>query len=150
MAEQTSGRPAEAKAEKAPYVRTKVRTRNPAKGVYRTLNGEFEIRQSEKAGQWDLFRKDGEKWVGLNRELKGWDNALTFIVEAGLATVEALNTAPAKPKPAAPAKAEAKPVPTEAKEPSERRSGATGPAPRKTRGPGEAIHVRKTRAQRVG
>jgi hypothetical protein len=128
---------------KAPYVRTAIKTRNPEKGRYDTLNRQFSIRASEKAGHWDLYHLDER----VEATIKGWDASLNRIVELGLAKVSDLNTEP--PKPAAPAKAKAA-DPTPEKDESDRRSGATGPAPRKTRGPGEAIHTRKSRAAKVG
>jgi hypothetical protein len=106
------------------YVRTKVKARNPEKGVYRTLDGSHEIRQADKKGCWDVYRLlDGgaQKIAG---EVKGYDRALDHILEEPGVTLEALNTPPAKPKPEA--KPEAKAEQTE----SDRRSGATGPAPK--------------------
>jgi len=134
-------KPAEAKA---PYQRTKIRTRNPEKGVYRTLDGSFEIRQAEKAGCWDLFKGDAL----VEATIKGWDRALDAIIERHGGNLEALNTPPAKP--AAPAKAKAADPTPEAKEPRDRRSGATGPAPRKIRVPGVAVHSRTWAAAKVG
>jgi hypothetical protein len=150
MAEQTSGRPAEAKAPKAEYKRTQVKTRNPRPGVYRTLDGNWEIERVDGSKKWSVFqvatdeqgRPTGERDLA-RKDAGSWDEALEVVRELSPRSLEELNTRP--PKPAAPAKAE-----PEAKEPSERRSGATGPAPRKTRGPGETIHTRKTRAAKVG
>jgi hypothetical protein len=62
------------------YTRTKVRTSNPSRGTYRTLNGSFEIRASAKKGQWDLYRRQGEEWVLLQAEAGKYDAALTRIL----------------------------------------------------------------------
>jgi hypothetical protein len=134
----------EAKSAKAPYVRTKVRTTNPAKGVYRTLDGQFEIRANGKA--WDLYRIAGSDEMLVEAGIKGWDRALDRALAVDGAELEALNTRP--PKPAASAKAEAKP---EAKEEgvNARRTGSTG-APRKTRPATEGVHVKRSRAVKVG
>src|SRR6266536_4840308 len=145
MADQTSGKPTEAKPERKPYVRTKVRTTNPAKGVYRTLDGNWEIERVDGSKKWSVFQvatDDSGKPTGerdlARKDAGSWDKALNVILEISPRSLDELNTRPAKPK------AEAKPVPTEAKEEgvSGRRSGATGKAPRKTRGPGETVHTR--------
>ncbi len=136
-------KPKAEKPAKAPYVRTAIRTRNPEKGVYRTLNGEFSIRQSEKAGCWDLYRGDAL----VEATIKGWDASLNRIVELGLAKVADLNAEPKKP--AAPEAKAADPPKAEEEKP-DRRSGATGQAPKKTRPASEGVHVRRSRAQKVG
>jgi hypothetical protein len=107
---------------------------------------------SEKKGCWDVQQVLGDQVETFATDVKGWDRALDRILEEPGITLEALNTEPKKP--AAP-KAEAKkqdPPKVEAEEPgvNERRSGATGRAPRKTRGPGETIHTRRSRTQKVG
>jgi hypothetical protein len=136
----------EAKPAKAPYVRTSIKTRNPEKGVYRSLNGEFEIRAGSKAGTWDLFRIAGQDEMLVEAGIKGWDRAFDRALAVDGVTLEGLNTRP--PKPAAPAKAEAKP---EAKEEgvNARRTGSTG-TPRKTRPATEGVHVKRSRAVKVG
>src|SRR6266542_2061346 len=144
MAEQTSGRPAAAKAPKAEYKRTQVKTRNPRPGVYRTLDGNWEIERVDGSKKWSVFqvatdeagKPTGERDLA-RKDAGTWDEALNVVLEISPRSLEELNTEPKRP--AAPAKADPTP---EAKEPSERRSGATGPAPRKTRGPGETIHTR--------
>jgi hypothetical protein len=147
---------AEQKPAKAPYVRTQVKTRNPKPGVYTTLDGNWEIERVDGSKKWSVFqvatdeagKPTGERDLA-RKDAGTWDEALNVVRELSPRSLEELNTPPAKP--AAPAKAKADPTP-EAKEQgtSERRSGATGPAPRKTRGPGETIHTRKTRAAKVG
>src|SRR6266496_1095161 len=110
MAEQTSGRPAEAKAPKAEYKRTQVKTRNPRPGVYRTLDGNWEIERVDGSKKWSVFQ------VATDEAGKPTGERDLARKEAGV---------------------------------NERRPGATG-TPRKTRGPGETIHTRKTRAAKVG
>ena len=73
-----------------------------------TLNRAFEIRRAEQPGRWDLYQ--GDRLV--EAQIKGWDAALTRIAEQGLATVEELNTRPAKSQtdsPGAQSAVEAKP-----------------------------------------
>ena len=112
-------------ADSSNYQRTQVKTTRPATGVYQTLSGEFQIRQSpEKQGHWDLYRRDGDGWVEVARTIKGSDAALTLIVERGLSDLTTLNTPPEKPKPPKPQGPKAV-----KDEPADRRSGATGPAP---------------------
>ena len=79
------------------YERTKLKARNPEKGVYRTLDRQFEIRQADKPGHWSVFRlvEGGAQQVAAN--VKGYDRALDRILEEPGVTREALNTAPAKP-----------------------------------------------------
>jgi hypothetical protein len=79
------------------YERTKVKARNPEKGVYRTLDGSHEIRQADKPGQWSVFRllDGGAQQVAAN--VKGYDRALDRILEEPGVTLETLNTPPAKP-----------------------------------------------------
>jgi hypothetical protein len=103
------------------YERTKVRATNPAKGVYRTLDGRFEIRQAEKAGTWDVFQLLAGGAQRVASAVKGYDRALDRILEEPGIELEALNTRPAKPKAEAP-KVE--------KDETDRRSGATGEAPK--------------------
>jgi hypothetical protein len=103
------------------YVRTQVRTKNPSKGVYRTLDESHEIRQADKKGHWDVYRVVGGGAQRIAAEVKGSDRALDRILEEPGVELDALNTPPAKPKPEAKAEPE-----------SDRRSGATGPAPRAT------------------
>jgi len=106
------------------YTRTKVRTTNPAKGVYRTLDGRFEIRAAEGKGHWDVSRVvvgGAEKIAG---PIRGYDAALNRVLEEPGVELAALNVRPPKPKP------EAKVEQTEA----DRRSSATGPAPAKPKG----------------
>ncbi len=158
MAEQTSGRPAEAKAPKAEYKRTQVKTRNPRPGVYRTLDGNWEIERVDGSKKWSVFqvatdeagKPTGERDLA-RKDAGTWDEALNVVLEISPRSLEELNTEPKRP--AAPAKAKAGPTEAkpEAKEEgvNERRTGATG-TPRKTRGPGETIHTRKTRAAKVG
>jgi hypothetical protein len=121
-----------------PAERTAVKTRRIAPGHYASLNGQVRVQRQED-GTWTLFHLEEVVQGGF----KTSDEGLTAAVQAHGFKLEELNTRP----PAA-----AKPAPTkpEAKESGERRSGATGPAPKKTRGPGETIHTRKTRAQKVG
>ena len=101
------------------YVRTQVKARNPQRGVYRTLDGRYEIRRGEK-GKWDVYQVDGNQRIAEG--VKGYDAALNRILEEPGVTLDALNTAPPKPQPP---KAEAKAEQGE----TDRRSGATGPAP---------------------
>ena len=103
------------------YVRTKVRARNPEKGVYRTLDGSHEIRQADKKGCWDVYRLVEGGAQRIASEVRGYDAALNRVLEEPGVSLEQLNTAPAKPKPEAP-KVE--------KGESDRRSGATGEAPK--------------------
>jgi hypothetical protein len=103
------------------YQRTQVRTRNPQPGVYRSLDGKFEIRKAGKKGCWDVYKRLDGGAEKIASDVRGYDKALDTIVEQGHATVEQLNSPPAKPKPEA--------VKVEQPE-SERRSGATGPAPK--------------------
>lgn len=131
-----------------------MKTRNPKPGVYRTLDGSWEIERVDGSKKWSVFqvatdeagKPTGERDLA-RKDAGTWDDALNMVLEICPRSLEELNTPPAKPKPAAPAKAE---CPTEAPEGgvSERRSGATGSAPRKTRGL-ETIHTRKTRAAKV-
>jgi hypothetical protein len=143
-------------AERKPYVRTQVKTTNPKPGLYRTLDGNWEIERVDGSKRWSVFqvstdeagKPTGERDLA-RKDAGSWDEALNVVLELSPRSLDELNTRP--PKPAAPAKA----VPTKpAEKPeegvSERRSGATGAAPRKTRGPGETIHTRKTRASKVG
>ena len=81
------------------YVRTQVRTTNPAKGVYRTLNGCFEIRAAERKGHWDVFRLVGGGAERIAGEVRGYDRALDSLLALDGVTLEALNTRPAKAKP---------------------------------------------------
>jgi hypothetical protein len=150
---------AEQKPAKVEYKRTQVKTRNPRPGVYRTLNQSWEIERVDGSKKWSVFQlgktPDGKGPTGERdlaiQDAGTWDEALTAIVEKLGQPVEELNREPAKPKPAAPAKAKTE-GPTEAPEEgvSERRSGATGKPPRKTRSATETIHTRRTRAQKVG
>ena len=110
-------------SEATSYVRTKVRTTNPSRGVYRTLDGAFEIRAAEKKGHWDLYRLVEGGAQRIAAEVKGYDAALNRALQEPGVTLEQLNTRP--PKPEAP-KVEVKVEHTE----SDRRSGATGPAPK--------------------
>jgi hypothetical protein len=117
MAEQTSGTPAEAKAPKAEYKRTQVKTRNPRPGVYTTLNQSWEIERVDGSKRWSVFQlgKDetgkltGERDLAI-QDAGTWDEALTAIVEKLGQSVEALNTAPAKPKEEAPKQDPPKPA----------------------------------------
>ena len=106
------------------YVRTKVRARNPERGVYRTLDQRFEIRAAEKAGMWDVYRLlDGGR-QRFAAEVKGYDRALDRVLEEPGVELEALNTPPvkAKPEPEAPQATtpavEAKPKRQRRKEPA--------------------------------
>jgi hypothetical protein len=156
MAEQAKPQ-AEQKPAKAPYERTQVKTRNPRPGVYRTLNQSWEIERVDGSKKWSVFQlgkaPDGKGLTGERdlaiRDAGTWDEALSLIVTRLGQPVEELNREPKKPAKAA---KPADPPKREAPEPgvSERRSGATGQAPKKTRGPGETVHVRRSRAQKVG
>src|SRR6266702_7940845 len=137
MAEQTSGRPAEAKAPKAEDKRTQVKTRNPRPGVYRTLDGNWEIERVDGSKKWSVFqvatdeagKPTGERDLA-RKDAGTWDEALNVVLELSPRSLDELNTPPKKP--AAP-KAKAADPPKVEKDSSDRRSGATGPAPRKTR-----------------
>jgi len=103
------------------YTRTKVRTTNPSRGTYRTLDQRFEIRAAEKKGHWDVYRLVGGGAEKIAGPVKGYDAALNRILEEPGVGLEQLNTRPPKPKPETP-----KVDVSEA----DRRSGATGPAPK--------------------
>src|SRR5215204_5835259 len=108
-------------SEATSYVRTKVRTTNPSRGVYRTLDGAFEIRAAEKKGHWDLYRLVEGGAQRIAAEVKGYDRALDRVLEEPGIELEQLNTRPPKPD-----KPEAKVEQDE----TDRRSGATGAAPK--------------------
>jgi hypothetical protein len=124
------------RVERKPAERTAVKTRRIAPGHYASLNGQVRVQRQED-GTWTLFHLEEVVQGGF----KTSDEGLTAAVQAHGHKLDELNTRPAKPK--------ADPPKAEAKEAGERRSGATGPALKKTRGPGETVHVRKTRASKV-
>jgi hypothetical protein len=118
------------------YVRTKVRAKNPSRGVYRTLDGLHEIRMAAKKGTWDVFRLVDGGARRIEAGVKGYDRALDRILEEPGVTLAALNTAPARveqPKVEAP-KVE--------RDETDRRSGATGEAP-KSQPKGGRPHVNR-------
>lgn len=80
------------------YVRTQVRTKNPAKGVYRTLGGSYEIRQAERKGCWDVYRLLDGGAQKIASEVRGYDAALNRVLEEPGVELEALNAPPAKAK----------------------------------------------------
>jgi hypothetical protein len=100
-------------SEASAYVRTQVRATNPEKGVYRTLDGRFEIRAAAKKGQWDLYRLEDGNWVLVQAEAGKYDAALTRILAEPGVSLEQLNTRPkppAKPKPEPKPEAKAQPT----------------------------------------
>jgi hypothetical protein len=117
------------------YVRTKVRAKNPSKGVYRTLDGSHEIRQADKKGHWDVYRLVGGGAQRIAAEVKGYDRALDRILEEPGVTLEQLNTAPkveAKPTKqelaerfAAEDASRAEPDPATERKPRQRKAAAT-------------------------
>jgi hypothetical protein len=124
-----------------PAERTAVKTRRIAPGHYASLNGQVRVQRQED-GTWTLFHLEEVIEGGF----KTSDEGLTAAVQAHGHKLDELNTRPPKPKAEKPA-----PTPVEAKEPgtNERRSEATGRAPRKTSTSGDTVHVRKTRASKV-
>jgi hypothetical protein len=127
-----------------PAERTAVKTRRIAPGQYTSLDGQVLASRNEDGKGWTLAKRDGEEWTALKRDYRTSDEALTAAVTDHGFQLEALNTPPKKAAKPAPTKPEAKEEGT-----NERRTGATGKAPRRPSTNGDKVHVRKARASKV-
>jgi hypothetical protein len=76
-------------------VRTAVKTRRIAPGVYSTLDGSYRTQRNDE-GKWVLHRSDGTP-VGEEDGYRTSDEALTALVDVLEVDLTSLNTAPAKP-----------------------------------------------------
>ena len=77
-------------------VRTAVKTRRIAQGVYLTLDGSHRIQRNDE-GKWVLHTCD-DRQVGEQDGYRTSDEALTALVDVLEADLTTLNTAPAKPQ----------------------------------------------------
>jgi hypothetical protein len=106
--------------EKAEYTRTLVKAKNPKPGLYRTVDGNWEIERVDGSKKWSIFqvatdesgKPTGERDLA-RKDAGTYDEALNVVRELSPRSLEELNTAPAKPKaakPADPPKAEESPA----------------------------------------
>lgn len=77
-------------------VRTAVKTRRIAPGVYSTLDGSHRTQRNDE-GKWVLHTRDGRQ-VGEQDGYRTSDEALTALVDVLEADLTTLNTPPAKPQ----------------------------------------------------